>query len=310
VIADGKSADAYMSIWASAANDLGALTVGNVSMAVNGESAYGWLDIYAMAGDTAGTLSVGDFDLSVDNGAAAGWGFLEVSITNTVSDVVLGNIDLSTSTVQVAPATNTVSVDFEASAGGDLTVGDITVSGGDGLADNFATLTGWLDLNAGGAITIGNVDYSAYGAKATIDVSTFKGAAEIAGGAKADVITDNKGTNAITGDGGADRFVFVDGNTGKTLASMDQIMDFSNAGGDKIDLSVAVNVGNYSEAEFADFSAFTAGANAADKAVLVGNVAGTGLIAAVDFNADNAVDFMIQLVGLDNLNQIDVASFV
>ena len=36
---------------------------------------------------------------------------------------------------------------------------------------------------------------------------------------------------------------------------------------------------------------------------------GTGLIAAIDWNNDGTVDYMIQLDGLDNLNQIDVTAF-
>jgi len=79
--------------------------------------------------------------------------------------------------------------------------------------------------------------------------------------------------------------------------------------GDKIDLSVVVNVGNYGEASYADFAAFVTGANAADKAVMVGLVGSTGY-AAVDYNTDGTVDFMIELTGLNSLGNIDVASFV
>ena len=206
---------------------------------------------------------------------------------------------------------NVTSLDYvTGDANGDLTVGDVTVSGGDGAVDNFATLTGWLSLTAGGDITIGNVDYSGYGAEATIDVSGYRGAAEIAGSAYDDVITDNSGTNAVTGNDGADRFVFVDSNTGQTETTLDQIMDFNNAGGDKIDLTPVVNVGNYSEGTYADFAAYTTAAAAADKVVFAGEVGGVdGVILAVDFNNDTNVDFMIQLVGVD-LGGVDVNSFV
>ena len=158
-------------------------------------------------------------------------------------------------------------------------------------------------------VSLGGVDYSGYGAAATLDVSGYAGNTTIVGSAFGDLITDNAGANAITGGAGADTFTFLDANTGKTIGTMDQLLDFSNAGGDKIDLSVAVNVGNYGEATYADFASFAAGANAADKAVWVGLVGSTGY-AAVDYNTDGTVDYMIELVGLGSLGNIDVASFV
>src|SRR3546814_8543883 len=64
------------------------------------------------------------------------------------------------------------------------------------------------------------------GAAATIDVSAYEGAATIIGSAYGDTITDNAGTNAITGGTGADTFNFLDTNTGKTEATADKITDF------------------------------------------------------------------------------------
>jgi hypothetical protein len=70
-----------------------------------------------------------------------------------------------------------------------------------------------------------------------------------------------------------------------------------------------VNVGNYGESTYADFAAFAAGAAAADKAVWVGLVGSTGY-AAVDYDTNGTVDYMIELVGLTSTGNIDVASFI
>jgi len=315
VVASGKSADAYFTLTASASGqDIGTITFGNVSMNVNGENAYGELWVYAESAHDIGTMTFGNFDLSVGNTAKKLGSYLEVDITSTTGDVVLGGITLNGASVRGATdVTMTYQADFYAYAGNNLTVGDITVKGGDGASDNFSTLTNWLDLNAGGTITIGKVDYSGYTGKSTvtnqIDVSGFKGAGTIIGSAQKDHITDNKGTNTITGGAGADTFTFLDTNTGKTLATVDTITDFNNAGGDKIDITPGVIVGNYAEQTgLTDFTAFLAAANAADKVAFVGQV-GSDCFAAIDYNVDNTVDYVIKLASI-NINQIDVASFV
>jgi hypothetical protein len=122
----------------------------------------------------------------------------------------------------------------------------------------------------------------------------------------------------MTGGDGADLFVFDAANTGKTLATMDQVLDFTintttPTLGDQLNVGVTPGISTYAESTDADFSAFNTAANAADKQVFVGLVGGDGgnnLIVAVDSNTDNNVDFMIQLVGVHNLDQINLASFV
>lgn len=302
---------------------IGAVTVGDVDMTVNGDSAYGRFYISASSAASAGPVTVGDLDLAVGNAAASTGSFLEVSVGNDVGDVVVGDINLSGVSLG---ATLTYSADVSIWASDSISIGNIVVSGGDGAADNFRSFgsaydwnvdadtadhgeTSWLSTAAGAAgVTIAGVDYSAYGTSAWIDVSGYKGAATIEGSAFGDLITDNTGANTITGGAGADTFTFLDGNTGQTVATMDKITDFSNASGDKIDLSVAVNVGNYGEASYADFAAFVTGVNAANKDVFVGLVGGVGY-AAVDYDANDTVDFMIELTGLNSLGNIDVASF-
>jgi Ca2+-binding RTX toxin-like protein len=158
-------------------------------------------------------------------------------------------------------------------------------------------------------ITIGGVDYSGFKAGATIDVSNFAGAASVVGSAFDDVITDNKGTNTLTGGAGADTFTFVTTNTGKTGATGDVITDFSEAGGDRIASGAgAVTAAEYGENTFTDFASFLSGADAADKNVFVGQV-GTNLWVAVDSNQDNTVDYTIKLLGV-SLAGIDLAAFV
>jgi len=312
IAANGNSASASFSLSATATTSIGATTIGNVTMQVKGTNADGWFYVYESAGVGIGTTTIGDFDLSVGNAAKKTGASVDVFISNTVSDVVIGDIKLVGSTVRAAgDATMTYTADFYAYAGDDLTIGNIAVSGGDGAADNFANLTNWLSASAGGSVTLGDVDYSGYGAKATIDVSSFDGVGAIKGGSKADTITDNKDTNVITGGAGADTFNFVNTNTGKTLATMDQITDFT-LGSDVIKAGFTVappGVTEYGEDNYATFSAFNSAANAGNKEVWVGNITGTGLVAAIDWNNDGTVDYMIQLVGLNNLNQIDVTAF-
>jgi hypothetical protein len=291
---------------------IGTVSVGDVSLTARDFDAYCSFTAYASAANGVGTMSFGNFDLSVNTVASTVAGYAEdyVELYNS-GDMKLGDINVSTSSLNAgATDLSTVTVDFNASATGALTLGNITVSGGDGKIDNFATLTSWLHVSAGaGAVTIGNVDYSGYGAAATIDVSGYKGAGKIIGSAKDDVITDNKGTNLITGGAGADIFNFVQTNTGKTEATIDQILDFSDLQGDKIGLGFAVNTGNFSEGTNTSFTDFLNTANAANKAVYVGEVSGNAFM-AVDYNADGTVDYAVELAGVSNLNQIGVSTFV
>jgi hypothetical protein len=307
-------AGASITIENDGAGSLGDMTVGTVSIDVNGENASGYFYASASSAANAGVMTFGDFDLSVTSGPKKLGANVIVSIENTLSDVVMGDINLSGGVRGATDVTMTYTADVNAYAAGNLTVGNITVSGGDGLSDNFESLDfavpTWLDVSAGGNVVVGAIDYSGYGAAVAIDVSTVGGAPSIAGGAKADTITDNKGANAITGNGGADIFKFIDANTGKTVATFDQILDFTNSAGDKIDITPVVNVANYSEGVYADFATYAAAANAGNKAVFVGEVGGVdGVIAAVDYDVNGSVDFMINLVGV-GLDGVDVASFV
>lgn len=66
----------------------------------------------------------------------------------------------------------------------------------------------------------------------------FGGADVIDGGAGRDVIIGGAGRDRLTGGDGADRFVFLSiGDSEGKRGHLDQILDFSHAEGDKIDLS-------------------------------------------------------------------------
>jgi len=313
ISANGAGADASVGfdIENDNAGKIGAITVGNVDMTVNGAGAWGYFYISASSAASIGTVTVGDLDLSIGT-VAKKTAWLGVDIGNDEGHVVVGDINLTGTSVRgTLDATMTYSADISIWAAGNATIGNITVSGGDGDADNFDNFGFLNTTSVSGNVTIGNVDYSGYGAAATIDVSGYKGAGAVIGTAFGDTITDNAGKNVLTGGAGADTFEFVNANTGKTLATMDVIMDFSNAAGDKIDLTLTgggLDVTRYSEATYADFTAFVAGADAGNKAVFVGQI-GSDSIVAVDHNEDGTVDFMIMLMGVSTAN-IDVASFI
>ncbi len=326
VSAVGKDAYAYFAQYSIDAADVGTTTYGDVALVANGEGADAYFTLYNSATDSAGDTTLGNFDLSVDVAAKKTGALVEAYLNIDEGDVTIGDITLGSTSVRgLTDVTMAYDGWFTAYAdNGALTVGDITVTGGDGKADNFAFLfdsdingsamieadeEGWLTLDGNDGVTIGDVDYSGYGAAATIDVSGVKGAAAITGTAKGDSIIDNAGANALTGGDGADTFVFVDTNTGKTPTTVDQILDFDNAAGDKIDISATIDEFNYSEGTHADFSTFLAAANGADKAAYSGLVAGDVWV-AVDNAGDGTVDFVIQLVGVNSLGDIDIASFV
>ncbi|WP_448506883.1 DUF4214 domain-containing protein [Immundisolibacter sp.] len=314
------AATVYFDIENDGVGTIGNITVGDVAVTVNGELAYGRFFVSASSATSGGTVTVGDLHLAVGNAAQKTGALLDVDIGNDLGSVVVGDINLTGTSVRGAgdaAMTYAAAVSLWSSAAGGISIGNIMVAGGDGAADNFGNTfsiagANWLSLSAGAqGVTLGGVDYSGYGdtGGVTLDVSGFKGNTTVVGSAFGDAITDNAGVNQLTGGAGADTFAFVDTNTGKTLGLIDKIMDFSNAQGDKIDLTPAVTVANYGEATYADFSAFLAGADAADKAAWVGLVGGDGFL-AVDYDTNGSIDYVIQLVGLGSLANIDVASFV
>ena len=117
------------------------------------------------------------------------------------------------------------------------------------------------------------------------------------GGAGNDVITGGLGFDRLRGEAGADRFVFADGDTSASQATADRLLDFSQADGDRIDLSLMD--ANTTQGATGD-QGFTFIGNAAFH-----NVAGelryeqSGGVTWIqgDTNADGVADFTIQLAG-------------
>jgi len=180
----------------SADNKPGAVNIGNVTVAVAGTNAATKADV---------TLKVFTDSLTADKVGSG-------SITT-------GNITIGSSgdTTAATKANMAVHVDLTSDYG-NVTVGNITVSGGalnhakTAPLDNFNVLTSWLDASAAnGKVTVGSIDYSGYvgdGAYDTvasttntngtlINVSGYLGAASIVGAQGGSTIIDNSGTNAI-----------------------------------------------------------------------------------------------------------------
>lgn len=305
-----------LTVESNGAGDLGTITLGNVAMDATGPSAYAYFYVSASSAANIGTITVGNLDLSMDANAvaaAAESADIYLGIYNTQSDIVVGDINITVA--DAATGMNDINrVDLDINAAGDLTLGTITVVG-DGVVDFNGAGNTLADINNvlanvswGGTISIAGIDYSGYGAGVTIDVSGYDEVGAIIGSAFADTIIDNDSTNTLTGGAGADIFTFLNTNSGLTQATADKITDWTY-GSDTIDITPAINIGNYQEGTYADFATFLSAANAANKAVLAGQVGGSTFL-AVDDNTDGTVDFLIELVGITNLNQIAVDSFV
>ncbi|MDD5319225.1 MAG: DUF4214 domain-containing protein [Methylococcales bacterium] len=291
IVADGTSTVDF-SVSVTASGDAGVLTVGNISIDTTISST---ADVTLNAsGVIDGDITIGGFSLAGSETGAYDGGQLFVGGLGFSGDVNLGDISVGVSLTGIAGASTAPSMDLTSVLAGVLTTGDITI----GSVDYSGLVLDWTAA----ATDTGN--------GVTIDLTGYLGNTSVIGSDYNDEIDDNTGTNQLTGGDGADLFVFDTTQTNKTLATMDRVLDFSNSGGDKLNVGVVPTVGTYAEGSFTDFAAFNSAANAADEEVFVGAVTGSDLIVAADFDGNGAVDFMIQLVGLNNLNQIDIASFV
>ncbi len=308
---DSLSVELFVS---ASTGDVGSVTVGDVSIAATGLTPV-FFGVFVSASGDAGELNIGNisFDTTVD-------ALISMSLSST-GGLVDGDINIAGLSFNGTGSTLYNGAFLSITTTGDVSLGDLNV--GLSIADVANTLPD-LDLTnlLGGLVDsiTGTVDYSNLalswtagnadaGNGVVINLTGYKGNTKVIGSDYNDNILDNTGINHLTGGGGADLFVFDTANTGKTLTTMDQVLDFTNTDGDKLDVGVNPNPGTYAEQSFTDFAAFNSAANAADKEVFVGAVTGSDLIVASDFNSDGNVDFMIQLVGL-NLNQVDLASFV
>jgi hypothetical protein len=177
---------------------------------------------------------------------------------------------------------------------------------GDTLDAREAGDSGWADLVelGSGAITIGNVDYSAYEAPAVINVSAFKGAAVIKAAQDDTIIIDNKSKNDIYLGAGDDIVVMNQSpTTDKTdPTKIDAIHDFTSAADAiRIDTTSGQNDFAFVSSAASTYAAFlTAAGNAMsnDGIDIYARRVGGDMYVAFDKDAGGAVDFVIKLVGV------------
>ncbi|MGV0762923.1 calcium-binding protein, partial [Tistrella mobilis] len=114
----------------------------------------------------------------------------------------------------------------------------------------------------------------------------------ISGGNEADLLEGGIGADRLSGGTGADRFIYTGTGDSTTAASgRDTILDFSRAGGDKIDLSA-----------FAGTFLFIGTSGFTGKAMQLHAVSATsGLLIEGDINGDRFADFAILVAGVGSL---------
>jgi hypothetical protein len=201
---------------------------------------------YTLSGQSVGTLTVGDITVNLD----------------TLSDIAI-NLNVLNGT--------------GGAGSGDVVIGDLTVTGAVGQViytggapaetGSFLFADG-STIVTNGTITIGNVDYSGYIGPVNIDMSwTDFGAASILGNGAVNTITGNAGANGINGGGGNDTllglagndtliggtgqdtltggtgndtFEFNPGDSGKTVAAIDIVTDWTQLAGntDSLDFNL------------------------------------------------------------------------
>ncbi|HVZ46153.1 MAG TPA: hypothetical protein VHA82_20265 [Ramlibacter sp.] len=329
----------------TAGHDIGGIAVGNVTVdADDGASAQ--LRFQAQAGHSAGDLTIGDIELSVaDTGLTSGTAHVEVGafvqmhVTNDGAshndDVIVGDIALD---VAGTAASDEVWIGLN-SVHGDVTMGDLTVSGKGHFSfhasDTADANTSVLSVIAAGNVTIGNVDFSGYEGDASIDLSwTDSGAARITGGSGDDTVAGNAGDNVIAAgrgldaidisQGGKDTLVFGKGDSGHTTGHLDTIAGFtagtvvsgalSGADADKLDFNLAAgSAGNYVErdADFGTLAEFVANADDALDTTVKYFVQdnGTDTYVAVNYGSGEA-DLVVVLAGVHDATTLQFQNFV
>lgn len=283
VAAGTGTATANFSIDADATGTAGDVLIGDVSLA-------------ATVSDTTDTAIV-DFDALSDGDITVGDIVMSAQYTGTADAVALAGavtleLDLS--------ASDDITV-------GDISVvGGIENTAGTAVLDNlgvFGTgVTSWFAATAGGDITIGDVDYSGYAADAVIDVSGFLGAENITAAGGDTDITVNDTTNTVTLGDGDDTVIYAaDEQSGTTYAEIDKIIDFEASGDDAIDLTFITGTSVAIGATVADYDAFLTTAqqvmtNFGDDVVTLND--GTNTYVGVDSDNDSVLDFAIELTGV------------
>lgn len=330
-----NQADASFYLYLTATDSIGAVTVGDVSLSVKGAgdvsyAGYARFDLYADS-TAVGPVKVGNIDMSLANtadAAAPTGAYGHVSIDVVGGNLTVGNIALSATKLTDALIidTATVTADFDFNVSGNITVGNVTVTGGfkstttaspldNGIVlDNFAVLNNWLNLTVGATktITIGDIDYRGYEAAASIDASGYLGAANIFAAQKDTVIYDNKTKNVITLGAGADSIYLTEAATTdeSSAANIDEIKSFTH-GTDKIyvDTTSGLSFTAVKTTGLTDYASFLtwaadgiAGINSYD--VMIG-VVGADTYVAFDKDNGGTIDFAIKLTGVTNIDATD-----
>ncbi|MBI5275323.1 MAG: hypothetical protein HY854_02600 [Burkholderiales bacterium] len=323
---------------------VGSADFGNLLVDVE-DGADATLRVVVDATDSAGDMTVGDVTLVVqdlgvetvteDEDEVAIAGSLEVDITHDGADdetLTIGDISFE---VQGTEAGDEAWMFVRGN--GDVVIGDIIVSGAgdfvlDGAAHNATGTadepnTSFLAIQAGGEVTIGNVDFSGYENDVTLDLSWVDhGAAVITAGAGDDIVRGTVGNNTLVGglglddldisQGGVDTVRFSLGDSGKTEATLDDIIGFvggANGAGDKLDFNLLAGAANnYVEGTgAASYATFLQHANTALNSTVTyfaEVVAGTVLV-AVSYGSGEA-DLVVRLVGVDSLAALAYQNFV
>jgi Ca2+-binding RTX toxin-like protein len=119
----------------------------------------------------------------------------------------------------------------------------------------------------------------------------------------ADVLVGGGGRDQLTGGAGADTFRFEEGDTGRTTAAADVILDFTRAQGDKIDLS-AIDAREGTAANEA-FRFIGTGAFTGRAGELRSFSGGGDTFFAADTDGDKAADYVVRIDGQLTLTAAD-----
>ena len=323
LVADGE--DAYACLFISAENDgnscIGTITAGDIHLGVTGDNAGASLYLSYTSTETTGQVTVGDITIDMasgvtkdDTGVTVAYQNLYICSDAPGVDVAVGDITLTAAEVTASFSGGAdVCAYVNLYSCGDLSIGNITVSGGyenaGGVADNYSTLLTWLATTVDGNTTIGNVDYSGYQSTATIDVSGFDGASIIKAAQDDTTITLNDTKNTVYLGDGADLVNVSKNATDATLVTgIDLVYNFT-AGVDKLD---CVN-GDFSWAGTGtNYASFIASATNAfstlDYEIYAAKFGGDTYV-AYNTDGDTDLDFVVKLVGSTaNLTSTDVGA--
>lgn len=166
----------------------------------------------------------------------------------------------------------------------------ITGTGNDDFIDATQTVAGQpLPTDSGDIIHGYGGDDHITGGNGADQIFGDSGNDFLNGGGGNDIITGGAGNDEMRGNAGADTFVFT-APTDSTVATHDDILDFSTAEGDKIDLSGIDAIQGGADDAFAYVTAFSGTAGE-----LIAVHAGDGYLVQGDTNGDGLADFAIQV---------------